>query len=251
MFPIIHVGPLALQVPGLVLLLGIWLGLTLAERYVSRRGIGSNQLYNIIFIGLISGLIGARLVYVLRYYEIFASNPVSIISLNPGLLDPSGGGAFALIAVLIYGQRYHLKLWDTLDALTPFLAVVGISIGLAHISSGTAFGIETDLPWAIDIWGAPRHPTQIYETLAATLILIITWPGYKVWNKLQPGVYFLIFAIMTASTRLFLEAFRDDSVLVAGGFRSAQIISWIIIALCLYLIWRQQNNRPFTKPDST
>jgi len=67
-----------------------------------------------------------------------------------------------------------LPLWPALDALTPGLAAVMIAIGLAHIASGDAFGSPADLPWAIQLWGARRHPTQIYETLAAALIFAST-----------------------------------------------------------------------------
>lgn len=91
MLPILHIGPLAIQVPGLVLLLGLWLGLSLTERYAPRYGMDSKILYNLVIISILAGVVGARLLYVARFPDAFLSKPASIISLNPSLLDLWGG----------------------------------------------------------------------------------------------------------------------------------------------------------------
>ena len=61
MFPVLQIGPLALPVPGLALLIGVWIGLWLAEIEAARLGIGPETVYNLAFIGLVAGLLGARL----------------------------------------------------------------------------------------------------------------------------------------------------------------------------------------------
>ena len=233
MFPIVNLGPLAIQVPGLIILLGIWLGLSLAERYSTRRGVEASILYNLVFITLICGVIGARLSYLVRYPEFFLENPASIVSLNPNLLDPVGGIAVGFIATIIYANRKQLPLWATLDALTPFLAVASVAVGISHLSSGAGYGLESEVAWSIELWGARRHPTQIYETIAALLILLIFWPGWQFWNRLSRGTYWLAFVGTSAAARIFIEAFRADSQLLPGGFRLPQLAAWLILALCL------------------
>ena len=61
MFPIIQIGPMALQTPGLILLIGLWLGLVLAERLASRFQANPNDVYNMVFVAMITGVIGARI----------------------------------------------------------------------------------------------------------------------------------------------------------------------------------------------
>ena len=100
MLPILQIGPLAIQTPGVIILLGLWLGLNLSEKYAKNNKANPNDIYNLVFIGLISGLSGARLAYIFLHLDTFAESPISIISLNPGLLDPSGGAAIGLIAIL-------------------------------------------------------------------------------------------------------------------------------------------------------
>ena len=179
MMPILNIGPLAIQLPGLLILLGLWLGLSLAERHAKSQDVHPNILYNLVFIGLIFGVISARLAYVARYPAIFSATPLSLISLNPGLLDAWGGVAGGMIVTLIYGQRKSLQFWPILDALTPLFLVLFIALGLSNLASGAGFGAPTQLPWGILLWGAIRHPTQIYESLAAILILVWLWPNKK------------------------------------------------------------------------
>lgn len=242
MLPVLQLGPLALPVPGLVLLLGLWLGLLLAERNAYRTGISSNHLYNLVFIALITGLLGARLAYVLQYPQAFLADPLSVISRNTSLLDPLGGSLAAILAGLVYGQRKRLPFWSTLDALTPFLASIAVALGLSHLASGSAFGRATELPWGIELWGETRHPSQVYETISAALILAAIWPGKGLLRPSQPGVYFLGFLALSAASRLFLEVFRGDSVLFAGGFRSAQILAWMILSLSLWGISKRRKH---------
>lgn len=234
MLPVIQVGPLALPVPQFSILLALWLGLSLAERYAYRREVSPDEVYNLVFTGLVAGLLGARLGYVLQYPSAFAQSPLSLISVNLGLLDPFIGYAAGLVAMAVYGQRKKMPLWNTLDALTPLLGVLAFGLAVSHIGSGEAFGAETSLPWGISLWGARRQPSQFYELASAILILIITYRNLK--SDLKPGVLFLGFVAMNAAARLFLEAFRGDSLTLPGGFREAQIIAWLIFTSALVFL---------------
>lgn len=236
MLPILQIGPFAVQTPGLILLLALWLGLNLAERHAARHNLHPETLYNLTFISLAAGLLGARLFYVAQNLPAFAADPAGLISLNPGLLDPAGGAAAGIIASLIYGQRKKLPLPPTLDALTPALAVLVIGTALANLASGVGFGLETSLPWGIELWGAKRHPTQVYEALAASAILLLLWPGRgAIARRLShPGSQFLIFLALSALSRLTFDAFRADSPALANGWRLAQIQAWLLLALALW-----------------
>ncbi len=229
MLPVIQVGPLALQVPGFVLLVGLWVGLNLAERHAPRRGVDPALLSNLTLIALLAGVVGSRLVYVARYPEAFAASPRSLISLNPGLLDPLGGAAVALLAALIYANRKHMLLLPTLDALTPLLAVMAVALGLAHLASGDAFGIPTNLPVGIELWGAKRHPTQIYETISALVILALFWPGGVRIQSWLPGTYFFAFTASSVGAQLIFEALRADSTcspMASARHSSSPGLSW-------------------------
>lgn len=233
MLPVLRIGPLALPVPPLSLVLALWFGLSLAEKAAPRRGVSAEALYNLTFTGLIAGLIGARLGYVFQYPSAFLEAPLSLFSPNPGLLDPFAGSAAGLIGMLVYGQRAKLTFWKTLDALTPLLAVMAAGLAVAHIASGEAFGAKTNLPWGIQLWGATRHPTQFYELgLALTILVYLGWKSKD--QNLADGTLFLLLTVLSAGARLFLEGFRGDSPLTLGGLRSPQIIAWLILFVALF-----------------
>ena len=234
MLPILQIGPLALPVPQFSLLLALWLGLSLAENLAPRRGISSEALYNLVFTGLAAGLIGARLGYVLQYPSAFVQSPLSLISLNPGLLDPFSGYVIGLLGMLIYGRRKQFPFLNMLDVLTPLVAVLAVGIAAAHIASGEAFGAETSLPWGINLWGASRHPSQIYELAGALVIMVLTLRQLS--RNTHAGVSFLCFVALTAGARLFLEAFRGDSLTIIGGLREMQIAAWLVLAAALLLL---------------
>jgi len=209
----------------------LWIGLTLAEKRSERHGISKDTLNNITFYSILAYIIGGRLLFVLSNISAFTPSPLSIFSPNPDLFDSSSGLITMLLVGMIYGQRQKLPLWGALDALTPLFATLAIGLHLSHLAAGTAFGSPTTLPWGIDLWNATRHPTQIYELIAALIIFSLLWFRK---SDLPAGILFLNFTALTVGARLFLEAFRGDSTLVLGGLRLAQVVAWVVLAVALF-----------------
>ena len=257
MLPTLQIGPLALPVPALTILAGIWIGLSVAEKRAERHGLHPNDLYNLILLALVVGVIAARLTYALRYPQIFAADPMGLLSRDLGLFDPLGGLVGGCLAALIYAQRKGLPLGQTLDGITPGLAVFAIALGFSHLASGSAFGQPTQMPWGIDLWGARRQPTQVYEILAAGLIFWML-PSIHTWLRETfvsdaPGLLFLVFVALSAFARLIIEAFRGDSPLIMGGLRTPQLLAWFVLLLCLsgigYLLKKEQQILESTPPS--
>ena len=210
----------------ILLVIAAWLGLALAERRAEPHAISRDDLNNLTFYGLMAFIIGGRISYVLQHLSAFTKSPLGIVSINPDLFDALGALAAAFIAALAYSQRKQISFWNVLDALTPFFAVIAIGIGLSHLAEGTAYGIPTDMPWGIELWNATRHPTQVYDALASSLILILLLrfkPGPR------PGLHFLVYAALTALSQLVLTGFRADYTAFLGGYRQEQVVAWVIL----------------------
>ena len=233
MLPFLNVFGLALPMAPFIILLGIWFGLTLTEKHAHRHKLNPDVLYNLAFTALIAGVLGARLSYVIQFPDAFISDPSSLISINFGLFDPIGGMVVGLLAAIIYGQRKELPFWATLGAFTPLFAILMVAIPLANLASGFAYGSESELPWAIDLWSANRHPAQVYEALGAIGILWFLWPT-KIHAKRISGAIFLQFVILSGFARLFFEVFRGDSLITVYNLRTAQIIAWLILVIGIW-----------------
>ena len=216
----------------ILLIVALWLGLTFAEKRAQKHGLSKEQLNNIVFYGLFGFIIGGRVLFALNNFSAFSQSPLSIFSPNPDLFDPTSGLLAALLVGIVYGQRQKLPLWGTLDSLTPVFATIAIGLSLSHLAAGTAFGSPTNLAWGMDLWNATRHPTQIYELLASLLIFGLLWSQK---TDSPPGIHFLTFTALTATARLFLEAFRGDSTLIFGEYRLAQFTAWIFIAFSFFI----------------
>lgn len=240
MFPVIQLGPLAVQTPGLILLSSIWIGMLLAEKHATHNRLKPPSISNLILFSLISFLVGGRLTYATLHWDSFHNSPLDFLSINTSLFDPTGGFTLGLIVAFIHGQRKGLPFWQTLDALTPFFATAMVGIGASHMASGNAFGRETSLPWGIELHGAQRHPSQIYEVAVALAILLRI--GLR---KPSPtaGIQFLVFLAWSAGARLVLESFHRDSIIIPGGLRLVQILAWIILAVTLISMERLQSHQ--------
>lgn len=234
MFPVLQIGSAVLPVPALTLLVGILVAIWLSEREAGRLNLHAEAVSYLILISLGAGLIGARLAYVARYLNIYADDPLAILSPSTTALAPIVGFLVAGIAALIYGQRRALPLRPTLDALAPGLAVIGVALGVANLASGDAFGAPAHLPWSIYLWGSYRHPSQMYETLGAVSVLFIWWLARR--RLPVAGFGFLLVVALSATARVFLEAFRGDSQILAGGLRAPQVWGLAILGLCLLAV---------------
>jgi prolipoprotein diacylglyceryltransferase len=187
--------------------------------------------------GLLVGLVGARLGYVALHWAAYRADLGGVVALNIGALSTplgllAGGGAASL-----YLRLRRLPLPLVADALAPGLALMCAFISLADLSAGSAYGAVSDLPWTIELWGARRHPTQVYELLAALLVL-----GVLVWaypRRVFDGLIFWLFLLTYGAARLFLEAFRADPWLLPGGYRGVQVVGLGAVLLALWQMrWR-------------
>jgi phosphatidylglycerol:prolipoprotein diacylglycerol transferase len=161
---------------------------------------------------------------------------VGLVSLNAAALAPAEGALIGATAAFVYGSRRHLPLRVTLDALAPGLAAMAVAVAAAHIASGDAFGAATPaalggVPWSVYLWDEYRHPSQFYEFAAALGVLGIAWHTRP--RGLFPGSNFLLVVALSAAARVFLEAFRGDSLVIAGGWRAAQVVGLAILAACV------------------
>jgi phosphatidylglycerol---prolipoprotein diacylglyceryl transferase len=235
MFPVVQIGPLAIQTHGLILLVALWIGLRVSEHYALKKGGYPDLIYNLVFVALIGGIIGARMGFIAAYPDIFVDYPSSIFSLNPGLLDIWSGLAVGIIAALIYGTRRKLNFWFTVDLLSPAIGILLTATSLANLASGNGYGAPASIPWAIELWGGYRHPSQIYEAIAGAAVVWMIWPGKRLGDHPIAGMQVLFLTILYSAARLFLEAFRGDSTTIIGGIRSGQVMYWTVLATSLWL----------------
>jgi phosphatidylglycerol:prolipoprotein diacylglycerol transferase len=240
MYPVIHVGPAAIQSSILALIVALWVGAELAERAWRRRLAASDRakewpaeaVWNVVALVVAVTLIAGRLVYVGQNPGLYAADPLQILSPTPGALALGVGAAIGILAGVAYIQRRRVPLLPLLDALAPgILAAIAI-IAFGQFLSGDAYGTPTDLPWAVFLWGEWRHPVQVYDALAALGGLLVIG---RTHGAREGGVALAGLAWYSAA-RVVIDAFRGDATVISGGYRSTQVVALVVLLLALWLM---------------
>jgi phosphatidylglycerol:prolipoprotein diacylglycerol transferase len=234
MFPYLSFGPFSLPIPELSLIIGFWLGTVLIDHELKKSNIDQRLVDNLLWILLLSGLLGARLSYIARNISAFQGNLKAILSLNPALLDPAGGFLIALTSGYIFLSKNQISYWKILDGLVFVLSPILISLSFAKFASGKDYGLPTNLPWGITLWGEIRHPVQLYFIAAGIAVLLIIRFIYHQRNHI-PGYTFLIFLSLTSGSYLFLNRFLLPHIYLPGGYRLYQVLFWMVLTISLAL----------------
>lgn len=234
--------------------LGVFLASFVILREAKRQKINEDFIINLIFYGVIFGLVGARLYYVVFNLDYYSKYPLEILEIWNGGLAIHGGIIFGLLTILIYCKKYNAKTLKVLD-----ITVVGLILGQAigrwgNFFNGEAYGAITTLEhlqkiglpqFLIDgmfINGAYHQPAFLYESiwnLFGFFALLIVRRYKYLKNGQLTGVYLIWYSV----GRFFIEAMRTDSLML-GDFRIAQIVSIIgVIVGILMLIFCKKGTR--------
>jgi len=233
MLPTLSIGSIALPTYPLLLLVALWGGLAVAAARARNLNLDGDHIYNAGLYGLIAGILGARIWFVLSHWENYRPDITQALSFSRSALSAGEGLLIAGLIVLIYLQRNKVPIGLFLDAAAPGLAI-GIVIGnIGAFLGGEALGAPAAVPWAIEIFDVLRHPVQLYEA-GATLIILVLLYVYRRWRP-WPSFQFWLFLLCYSLSRLILEVFRARPQLIGDGFLAIQVLALgtIIVALAV------------------
>jgi phosphatidylglycerol:prolipoprotein diacylglycerol transferase len=228
---------------GILVALGIASVIFIACMRSKRHGISSDRTLNFALICAVTGIIGARLYYVIFNMELYAEDLTRIFQLREGGLAIHGGLIAGLIALIIMCRFTHERVLNVADLF--FAAIpLGQAIGRwGNFFNGEAHGGETSLPWGVIIEGKTYHPTFLYESiwcllLFAALIIVDNRRSFE-------GQTFLLYCIGYSVERFFVEGLRTDSLMLFGVLKQAQVLSVvaIIAAGAAYVYLRKRGRR--------
>lgn len=212
-----------------------------------KKNVPDNYLTNLIFYGLIIGILGARLYYVIFNLDYYLNNPSQIFAIWNGGLAIHGGLISALIFLIIYSRKNKINILQMLDIM-----VVGVIIAQAIGRWGNFFNQEAygniislqalknmHLPkFIIDgmyISGSYREPTFLYESVCS-LIGFILLLILRATKKLKTGQLTAIYLIWYGIVRFGIETLRSDSLML-GQIKVAQLVSllFVISGIALFI----------------
>ncbi len=231
--------------------LGIIAALIVASYLAKKAGIDQDHILNLAILAVIFGILGARLYYVLFNWAYYSQNWGQIFKIWQGGLAIHGAIIAGILIAYVYCKKKKLSFWQLIDCLVPGLILAQGFGRWGNYFNQEAYGYPTDLPWAMYIDGAYRHPTFLYESvwdIAGFIVLI--WLGSK-FSKRREGDIFAIYLIFYSLGRVVVESFRTDSLML-GPLRQAQVISIAAIILGVVLLcWFHYHKQPLANLTQT
>lgn len=236
-------GDLTIHWYGVTMALGILISSLIAIRVVRPRltNISEDQLLSAFIWIIAGGLIGARLLFVLLKWPLYANDPISILYISEGGLSLHGGLLGGLIATLIYSAKEKLN-WKNLTDVAVVALPVGQAIGrFGNFFNQEAYGGPTNLPWKMFVSPALRpeqyqstsffHPTFLYEAILLMILYIIL--RVRLIHHPKAGQLTAIYLGGYSIIRFATEFFRIDSdylgKLSIAQWASLAILVWSII----------------------
>ncbi|MHB8170689.1 MAG: prolipoprotein diacylglyceryl transferase [Thermincolia bacterium] len=229
------IGPVEVRWYGLLMALSLLVGVFLAQREAKRRGMDPDKILDLVIIGAPLSWLGARLYYVIFNWDQYSQNPLEIFMIWHGGLAIHGGIITAILFGIWFARKHKLNFWLLGDVVAPSF-VLGQAIGRwGNYFNQEAYGYETNLPWAMYIDGAYRHPTFLYESVwNLGVFFFLLWLRTK--DISRKGIIFLSWLSFYSVGRFFVEGFRTDSLML-GPFRAAQIVSIIIFVVSIGVLF--------------
>lgn len=188
---------------------------------------------------LVTGIIGARLYYVIFNWSYYSQHLLETVQIYQGGLSIHGALIGGFLATFVYSRIKKFSLLEFADIYAPGIAL-GQSIGRwGNFFNSEAFGLPTNLPFKlfIPLQNRPEnyvqysyfHPTFLYESILDFVLFLTLFYLIKTNKAKQHGQIFSLYLIVYSLIRVFIERIRIDSVASVLGIPLAEFISILLI----------------------
>jgi phosphatidylglycerol---prolipoprotein diacylglyceryl transferase len=214
---------------GIFLLLAFILAIVVTRARTSRLGWDPGEVVDLSLYAIIGGIVGARIGYVLVNLKDFVAVPARVLMIwvDAGLTFYGAVLGGALVA-WVYGRPRGWRLGQIADAAAPGLALGYAIAMIGALLYGLNYGRPATVPWAVMLFGEPRHPTQLYLMVAALAVFGILLAADR--GVQGTGRLFWLCILLLAVSRVGIEVFMD-STRILGRLTLAQVVNLLVAAL--------------------
>jgi phosphatidylglycerol---prolipoprotein diacylglyceryl transferase len=155
---------------GMMMLAGVVSGVGLALYRAKQFGVNPEHILTLAFWMFISGILGARLFYVIQYredflrkYSGFGERVGAMLNFSEGGLVVYGSFIAVMIAVAVFVRKYQLPGLALCDLIAPCM-LIGLAFGrIGCMLNGCCFAGVCETQWSVQFpWGSPPHERQAH-----------------------------------------------------------------------------------------
>ena len=249
MYPkLFELGPISIYTYGVLLAAAYLAGLWFATARAKARGLNADRVMDLGIYIIVSALVGAKLLLLVVEFDHYVENPSELWTIVRSGGVFYGGLLLAVGVAFWFVRRHHLPLWATCDAFAPGIAL-GQAVGrIGCLMAGCCYGRPTELSWGITFTnplaaanvgtplGVSLHPTQLYESGAALIILAVLLLAERRDLGFH-GRTFWSYLLLYSSARFAIEFFRGDPRgTVFDLLSTSQFVSALLIPLSLVML---------------
>jgi phosphatidylglycerol:prolipoprotein diacylglycerol transferase len=227
----------------------LWLGLTDPISKKQKTSLPANARIDAGLAVLVSGLLGARLGYVLMHTHFYTYHPLEILKLWNGGLSWVGGTIGAVLGLRIYTMVSRHPFWRVADTIALPATLFTFALWFGCMLDGCAYGKVADVgfltPSLQDPFGTRENRWPIQSTGAIFSLGILVLLDRVRLRKPMDGTIASLGLMSISGTNFLLAFFRGDPVPVLYGLRSdalASVILMIIGSLSLIYCTRRDEN---------
>jgi phosphatidylglycerol:prolipoprotein diacylglycerol transferase len=235
MHPVLFsIGSLKIYSYGVFTALAMLVAFVATMRSARRAGVDPLHAADLLFFMFVSGVVGARLFFVLQHLEEYRGEPWRAFFLREGGLVWYGGFIVSASTALVYAYWRRWPLLKLCDFFAPVLALAHGVGRLGCFFNGCCFGKAASWGIAFPDDPTPRIPVQLYE--AASLVALSLYLFRLAGEKRNEGSVFAAYLFFYGVLRFCLEFLRGDQTLYAG----LTLPQWTSLGLVAAgaLVWR-------------
>jgi phosphatidylglycerol:prolipoprotein diacylglycerol transferase len=174
---------------------------------------------------ILGTVIGARLGHCLFYNpDFYLTNPLEILKVWKGGLASHGAAIGIITSLYFFAKKKKVTPLWILDRIVIVVASGGFFIRLGNLFNSEIIGKPSEVPWAFiftRVDNIPRHPAQLYESIAAFIVFLILLFLYKnKRDKWNDGFLFGMFLVLIFTFRFFVEFLKE----VQSSFEAGMIL---------------------------
>lgn len=247
---------LPLYAYGAMLCLSVIIGRLLAVRLAERAGMDARLMDRCCVWTLAAALIGARLLFVVTNLDQF-DRLSNLFRWWDGGVVAYGGFLGGFLGAVGFCRIHRIRALDWADCVAPSLCIGLVITRIGCFLAGCDFGRPWDGPWAVSFpagspafaqqtlqgllpagatQSLPVHPTQLYESLAGLVLLVLVMAVRR--RHTFSGQPLMAFVLGYAVLRYAIEIVRADTNRGAiGPFSTSQLIAvatFVLAAAFLY-----------------
>ena len=249
---IFSIGTFSIRWYGLLFASGFLVGQLIMAHIFRKEGVKETLLDSLLLTMVITTVVGARLGHFLFYEpEVLLKNPLQVITPPFAGLASHGATIGILLGLYFYARAKKMSFLWVVDRIVIVVALAGCFIRFGNLMNSEIVGKVTDVPWAFvftrnyEFTQYPRHPAQLYESLACLVLCILLFLLWKKRKTQTPqGLLLGIFLIWVFGLRFVFEFFKENQVAFENElpYNMGQILSIPAVALGVgFLVYAFKN----------